>query len=235
MAARGYSALAKGDLRAAMSFGAEAFGSSPAAPFFRAAETGLAAREAARSGDVFGAIALGSNALAQLPGTRHDAMLERVGGHALDGRAIVAMARDGDYAGALGMINDTYGSALGLDAGTRAGIDRFAATFSTVQEAMTLADTQGDYTGAARMLFGEAAANVSDPAAKARLEGAAQTFARMGEFAEDMDAGRLSEASAGALSLLKEPLDASTRERVTSLLQRIETMVGPLPSEPAAS
>ena len=234
MASRGYSALAKGDLRSAMSFGAEAFGASPAAPFFRAAETGLAARDAARGGDVFGAIALGSDAMAQLPGTRHDAMLGQIGNHALNARAIVGMAEGGDYVGAVGMINDAYGSALGLDAGTRAGIDRFASTFSTVQEAVGLADTRGDYTGAARMLFGEAASNVSDPATKARLEGAAQTFARMGEVTEDMNAGRLSEASAGALALLGEPLDASTRERVMGLLQHIEALGGPRPWEAVA-
>ena len=231
VASRGYSALAKGDLRSALSFGAEAFGASPAAPFLRAADTALAARDAARGGDVFGAIVLGSNAMAQLPGTRHDAMPGRIGNHALNARALVGMAEGGDYVGALGMINDAYGSALGLDAGTRAGIDRFVATFSSVQAAIGLADTRGDYAGAARMLFGEAAANVTDPATKARLEAAAQTFARMGEIVADMDAGRLSDASAGALSLLGEPLDASTRERVTSLLQRIEAAGGPRPRE----
>ena len=226
MASRGYSALAKGDMRAAFSFAAEAFGSSPAAPFLKAGETALAARDAARGGDVFGAIALGSNALAQLPGTRHDAMLERVGGHAMNGRALVGMAENGDYTGAISMLNSTYGTSLGLNESTRAGIDRIVNVVQVVDQAVDMADGQGDYAGAARLLLGEAADNVSDPATRARLEGAAQTFEKMGEIVDDANAGRLSEASAGALELLAQPLDASTRERVTNLLQRIETLGG---------
>jgi len=229
-----YSARSDLSFRSAVTIGTSLFGETRAAPFLRAADRGIRANDALQRGDTLGALAYGANAFAELPGTRHDAALDKVATVALDGRKVVALGRDDDYAAAISLVNDRYGTTLGLDAEGRAKVDEFVEVLDVAQTARTLVRENGDYFGAAAVLFDEGAVRFDSPVVRSRFASGAATFERLGTIRDHLDAGRLESAAEGTFELLEKPLDARTRDDLLNVLGRIDTFTGTARREPRA-
>jgi len=228
MASQAHAVLAERDLSAALSLAKSAFGANPSiAPHLQTAENLLHVKRAADRGDVLGAAGIGVSALSAIPGMERSAELSRAGEHLATIGAMRTALDRGDLGTAATLLTSEYGDALGLAPRARRTVEDVASVLGTLQTAKELFDGH-DYGGAARTLIGRAAERApAGSALRQNLIELGRTFERVDGAVADIDRGHLHSASETVLSLLGEPLDAVTRERLLGLLERIESLGGP--------
>ena len=174
---------------------------------------GLMAAEAARRGDLLGAIGMGASLAAEFKftGATADKYLRQIAGGATRARVARDALRRGDYLGAASAFSSLAASVT--DGKTRRQLQRAAATFTQVGTAERLVRS-GDYLGAASTLT-QAASVYTDPATRAQmLETAAQLRRAGGAYTRAARGDYLGAAEELSRLASTLPWDDRTRQRL---------------------
>lgn len=221
-----YAAVARRDWVAAAGFASNFFGgnATTAGQVLGNVQRAGIVYQAARRGDIVGAVGAGADLMQQLTGPEGDRLLRSVADGARKIQGVRSAIEQGDYALALSRLNAGFGDAAGLSDSARASVDRLAGTLDTVSQVNALVRS-GEYAGAASLLLDAASRQTQDPAARSSLLKAAATIQQVDRAVGLVEQGEYREAIRVIDALLGTSIDSQTQQVLDNLEARARRLL----------
>ena len=222
-AAAAYKAMSEKDFGAALSLLSNEFEGTELGTALDVVSRGYAVHEAAKRGDVLGAIGLGAALLESIPGDNGDEVLSTISEYADTIDQVVTAVETGNYSAAAVLLNNSIGLDLELSDETRAHFQKAADSLEKLAIAKDVLDG-GDFSQAATLLFDVAENYAPSEQAAAAFRDAGVTVTAIAEAVELIDAGKYVEA----LGMLAEfgdienPAVASLVADVTAVAEAVQ-------------
>jgi len=226
-AAKTYQAASQEDFAAAFSILSETFTGTDAGTAFGHASNAYSAYETVDSGDMLGAMSIGSGLLGDLTTGDTAEFFDSVDGHTETFGNIVEAVRTGDYRAAADNLIANYGDNIGLDTDQQARVVQIAGALETADGARHMIK-DGNYAGAAMALYVSAEQFGIGDKAGAVLFDAAETVARVADLAMLIGRGEYGEAVALGAAIMDADPSPEMQQQVDRLVgqaERVERVI----------
>ena len=185
-----HQAISEGNFGAAASLAANYFGAdSTAANVLGTVAKADGVRQAIKNDNLFGVVSSGASLLQDFTGAKGDAFLETINKHTNVIEKIDHARKTGNYAEALGLLNDNFGDKLNIPQSTQETLQRIESGIRYAQKVDQLIDNK-DYAAAANLLLDTASSQISNPQTQHKLETFSNTLSTVDNAVKAYDEGR---------------------------------------------